>query len=474
MNAPPAANVVIFCSGQRASPQAVQLAAAFHAPIVSRPRAAGIRAGNYGEPSVAILDVGKRPQAAALCRALTHAGWSVVGVGGTDAHDQLVQAGAWSIVSPEDPHPRACAAVAATLNARAQLDGQRHRLRALADTSAELERLRAQTDLVAVIAEQLNRVRQPAQLPYVLYEHLLPFLTFDSLAFLWARQDQACFIMHAHFRVSKQRLASAVKKARSAYATLTGKPLAANRVAIQCPTNEFFSCEAKAVRRPVRAIHLPLVAAGEPFGVVQLMRPRSLPFTAADLALFGLIVGHLATALHDRLLLEQLHRVAITDSLTRLYNRRHLQTILAKECARAVRHGLKLAVAMLDIDHFKRINDTHGHAAGDVVLIEVGRRLQQSVRESDSVFRYGGEEFAVLLPETSQQHAVKAIERLRRAIAASPVPTQAGPLMVTISAGVAGRDAGAPLDGEALLRRADQALYLAKQQGRNRVCASPD
>jgi len=125
-------------------------------------------------------------------------------------------------------------------------------------------------------------------------------------------------------------------------------------------------------------------------------------------------------------------------------------------------------------DHFKRVNDTHGHAAGDLVLKAIADHLRCSARESDLVFRYGGEEFLLLLPDTSAAQALRKVDCIRQAVEASPVPVGEQTINITLSAGVA----TFPADGatpDALIERADQALYLAKSQGRNRVvgCGAP-
>lgn len=160
----------------------------------------------------------------------------------------------------------------------------------------------------------------------------------------------------------------------------------------------------------------------------------------------------------------QLATLASTDHLTGLWNRRAFQERLAVELDRARRHGRRLGLVIMDIDHFKLVNDTHGHPAGDRVLVEFARRLAGVVRAGEIVARVGGEEFAWILPEMSGQDSVLAAERLRRAIMTEPFP---GVGRLTVSAGVCGLDdAGADAD---LFRLADLALYWAKAQGRNRV-----
>jgi len=168
---------------------------------------------------------------------------------------------------------------------------------------------------------------------------------------------------------------------------------------------------------------------------------------------------------------QELERLAQTDMLTGLANRRHFMTLAEQELARAVRYGGKLSVLMMDIDHFKNVNDTYGHHAGDLVIQKLGQLCQETLRKNiDVAGRIGGEEFAVILPETDSQQAVDAAERLRCAIANTEVPwEQGGPLHFTVSVGVASL-AVQKTNLDALLACADQSLYEAKASGRNRVC----
>jgi two-component system cell cycle response regulator len=159
---------------------------------------------------------------------------------------------------------------------------------------------------------------------------------------------------------------------------------------------------------------------------------------------------------------------SLTDALTGIGNRRRLDQALATEIVRARRSGGALSVIMADIDHFKRINDEYGHAAGDKVLAGLGALLQTQARQTDIAARFGGEEFIVLLPHTALAPAMLKAEKLRKAIAA--IFTDRFPHPVTSSFGVAELSAGE--DSASLLRRADAALYQAKQGGRNRVIAS--
>ena len=172
-----------------------------------------------------------------------------------------------------------------------------------------------------------------------------------------------------------------------------------------------------------------------------------------------------------------LEEQSITDALMGIYNRRYLERRLEEEIGKARRYKLPLSALLLDLDHFKQVNDAHGHAVGDRVLNALGELLLDAVRKSDIVTRYGGEEILVLAPHTSLEEGRLLAERLCRSIASKPLApegeTRDGrPLHVTVSIGVAALGSNVP-DGAALLKAADEALYRAKQSGRNCVIADP-
>ncbi len=158
------------------------------------------------------------------------------------------------------------------------------------------------------------------------------------------------------------------------------------------------------------------------------------------------------------------------DSLTGVFNRARVLHVLEKQCELAVAGGYALSVVMIDVDHFKRINDTYGHAVGDEVLHEVARRLQEGVRSVDAVGRYGGEEFLVILPSCDYAQAMTLAEAAAARVRGEAFGTAAGPIRVTISGGVATRRDGCTSPRE-LVEAADRALYRAKRAGRDRIAA---
>ncbi|MDH3532272.1 MAG: sensor domain-containing diguanylate cyclase [Gammaproteobacteria bacterium] len=176
----------------------------------------------------------------------------------------------------------------------------------------------------------------------------------------------------------------------------------------------------------------------------------------------------------------RLLRSGFTDVLTGWHNRRYLQVRLGEELARARRDRSHLVCLMLDVDHFKRINDTWGHAAGDAVLRELANRIESQVRASDVAARYGGEEFMVLLPATDNRAGEHLAERIRQAVAAAPFALPGGEqVSITVSIGIAGVRPGADAGdlktlGDTLIARADVAMYRAKSAGRDKVRVAAD
>lgn len=192
------------------------------------------------------------------------------------------------------------------------------------------------------------------------------------------------------------------------------------------------------------------------------------PFDAEELRA-RLHVGERILNLHANLVAAQdeLQFRATHDGLTGVWNRGAVLDALQRECLRQVREGGSVGTIMIDLDHFKQVNDSHGHPCGDVVLHEMARRINTCVRPYDTVGRYGGEEFLVVVPSADEVGTLRMAERIREAIQASPVVTQQGPVPMTASLGVAVSGGGRLLNPEALLHLADDALYRAKARGRN-------
>ena len=209
---------------------------------------------------------------------------------------------------------------------------------------------------------------------------------------------------------------------------------------------------------------------------VFLVIPKLINIAAGCFVLGVLLMRWLPEAVRERSLSEQLAidlgRLATTDGLTALFNRRHFDALARAEWARFQRYGRPLSLLLLDIDHFKSINDRFGHDAGDLVLKTIAETCKLTKRQTDVVARFGGEEFVLLMPETDDSAAEVAAERLRKTIQDHPHILTGENLQVTVSIGIAGATLSmAAFD--VLLKRADEALYEAKRSGRNRVVKAP-
>lgn len=215
---------------------------------------------------------------------------------------------------------------------------------------------------------------------------------------------------------------------------------------------------------------VPMLVHERVVGVINVSHSEANAFQLEDMHLLSVLANEAALATERLEARQRLEQLAITDGLTRLYNHRYFQLRLKEEIARAQRYGLPVGLLMIDIDHFKRVNDLHGHSAGNAVLTSLAELMRQNLRESEIVARYGGEEFSVILPLTTAKEAVVAAIRLHKAVAARRFEIAEDVfLRLTISAGVAAY----PEHGktpEELVSQADAALYAAKKAGRNRVC----
>lgn len=217
-------------------------------------------------------------------------------------------------------------------------------------------------------------------------------------------------------------------------------------------------------------ICVPIMSGEECLGALSIYRIKpNRHFTVRDLALAETIGLQAGVTIKNASLFENVQRLATTDSLTKLTNRRYFFELAKREVERTRRNGGTISCIMLDLDHFKRVNDTYGHPAGDQVLIAVAECCSNNIRAYDLLCRYGGEEFVVLLPEAGLKMARATAERLREEISRLNVIYEGEAITITTSLGLSCQDKGEEMTLETLLGRADQALYAAKTAGRNRV-----
>lgn len=222
------------------------------------------------------------------------------------------------------------------------------------------------------------------------------------------------------------------------------------------------------VQTGTEPLRLPLVFEESLLGILWVWGKE---LTRADLPIMSIFAKQIGVSLERARLFQEVQSLALTDPLTGLQNRRSLFELGRVEFARAQRLQRPFCCMMLDLDHFKQVNDQYGHVVGDQVLQEFAKRCSSSVREVDLVGRYGGEELIILLPETDRPTSLQVAERLRSTIADTPIKIFDKEISVTTSIGVAAQDENT-MDLETLIARADQAMYIAKHKGRNRVAIS--
>jgi diguanylate cyclase (GGDEF)-like protein/PAS domain S-box-containing protein len=213
---------------------------------------------------------------------------------------------------------------------------------------------------------------------------------------------------------------------------------------------------------------VPLRSSAGVIGVLSAQSYTRDMYDETDMEALELLASNVAVAIENARLFTKIQSMAITDDLTTLFNRRKFYELAVQEFERSRRYGRPLSVIMLDIDHFKRVNDTYGHSVGDQVLQGLAALAKTSLRQVDILARYGGEEFVVLLPETDIEEAVQTAERLRTEAADATIPTRVGNMSITISLGVVTLD-DTCRTLEELLDRSDQAMYASKRTGRNKV-----
>jgi len=226
----------------------------------------------------------------------------------------------------------------------------------------------------------------------------------------------------------------------------------------------------KSITQTFDFVLVPVITDDAVIALMRLSRSSKKPFTADELRFLEAVSNQTALALERAKLIAFLENLSITDALTGIANRRHFEWRLSEEIERARRYKYPLSMLMLDLDHFKQVNDSYGHQIGDIVLQQVAQRLRRILRRTDFLARYGGEEFIALAPQTPADRALILAERLRQVIAESPIPVADNlQIHITISIGVAVFPDHAQNESE-LIGAADAALYKAKQTGRNRVC----
>jgi diguanylate cyclase (GGDEF)-like protein len=252
---------------------------------------------------------------------------------------------------------------------------------------------------------------------------------------------------------------------------ITGDRLKHEQVRTHLESRQFESRWRKASNARLKShVSLPLINEGKVLGCVSINSGVTNAFDAQALQFFSLITYQMASSIKHSQVISSMKDMTIYDTLTRVFNRRHFNQVLEDELKNVFRTKQPLSIIMVDIDHFKAINDRYGHDEGDRALIHIASILKASLRKHDIVARFGGEEFLVMLPRAIMKDAVVIAERIRRSIEATPLSVDGEEVHLTVSLGVAAVPVIWPESKEELIKCADTALYEAKGKGRNRVC----
>ncbi len=300
--------------------------------------------------------------------------------------------------------------------------------------------------LVNELSQLFARTTEPDEIVRALGERLAAIVQFDLLGILWLTPRLAWIRASAHVD------AASAERARQAL-------LIAN-----APTVGQAGPAAHAA-----VLDLPLTVVNEPCGLLRVERLAGEPFDAHEIELMKAMTTSLALALRNADAHQRLENLAMTDGLTDLPNRRAFGNILTREYREAVRYRTPLCLLMLDVDHFKAVNDRFGHLTGDRLLRDVAGLITQGIRTVDVATRYGGEEFAVILPRTDLAQAEILANRLREAVSRHRFTVDGTRIALTVSIGLAQTPDPRVVTVEGLIARADSALYRAKASGRNRV-----
>lgn len=256
------------------------------------------------------------------------------------------------------------------------------------------------------------------------------------------------------------------------FSILGQEPIDASRVTLQVVKRKLRPKQMMIDPKATLKSHLtlPLAVEGEILGCISLNNDQPNAFDAQDLQFFSVIGYQMAATLKHFQRFSSIKTMATYDTLTNLYNRRYFEERLGSETQKSFYGGTPLSLVMVDIDHFKKVNDTFGHTEGDKVLREIAALLKTSVRKKDTVARYGGEEFILILPEAGLEESSMIAERIRRLVENTSFQIGQAQINLTVSLGISNFPSHRPTSKEELVKMADQALYEAKRGGRNRVC----
>jgi diguanylate cyclase (GGDEF)-like protein len=283
----------------------------------------------------------------------------------------------------------------------------------------------------------------------------------DLLLFLY--QEESCPPSFAQ---------EVVKNMMNVFSILGEEPVDAERIALQVEKRKLRPKQMMMDPKATLKSHLtlPLAVEGEILGCISLNSDQPNAFDAQDLQFLSVIGYQMAATLKHFQRFSSVKNMAIYDTLTGLYNRRYFEEKLEVEAQKSFYSGAPISLVMVDIDFFKKVNDTFGHTEGDQVLCKISSLLKASVRKKDTVARYGGEEFILILPEAGLEQSFVIAERIRQLVENTPFEVGRAQVNLTLSMGISNFPSHRVKSREELVKMADQALYDAKRGGRNKVC----
>jgi diguanylate cyclase (GGDEF)-like protein len=339
----------------------------------------------------------------------------------------------------------------------------------------ELRRSKAHLDALSIMASQMEEAMEagcePKQIAAILLRGVLYPFAFKQVAVIWERKEQSLAARYLEGSDEVVEVQAGPSESGPMTSAIASRALLANQpLLVRDLAREGGAALAAFVPGATNVVVVPLKAGREGRGLLlaESGPPATRRMSRRSLDMVSRFAAHAALALRNADLKAEIARLAASDPLTGLANRRALTTALAREVARSVRTKEPLSLAIMDIDFFKKINDTYGHVAGDDVLKEVAGAMAGNVRDVDLVARYGGEEFAIVLPNCPSEGALIVVERVRAAVSALPTVTR-----VTVSAGISTACGEAGGGAEGLMAAADAALYASKHAGRDRATLAP-
>jgi diguanylate cyclase (GGDEF)-like protein len=326
------------------------------------------------------------------------------------------------------------------------------------------QRKAAQLEAINHIARQTTAVLDINELLGKVSSFVLQAFPVDHVAIYLKQDDRFVFLEHRGHLTPTESAGSSfpITQGLCGRAVVTEKPVLENDVAnVKDYVPGFQETRSE--------LCIPLLSFGEVMGILCLESANVNSFDSGDIPALESVADICANAIQNARYFEKVRHMAYVDGLTGIFNRRYFETRIEEEIERANRYKGAMSVIMFDIDHFKRLNDEFGHLLGDEVLRQVSNVFGQNLRKVDIACRFGGEEFAIIVPETTGEDAYAVADKLRKVISQTPFPGV--PRSVTVTAGVASYPAnGASRDD--LVKAADEALYAGKQAGRNTVVSS--